>query len=76
MSQQIREVQEMGVDNFINLRLSGRNQFFYWLGKRSSELGHTREQQRKLIDDFYAKLQNKKGFTIREAYIAARVKPD
>lgn len=63
-----------GVDNYIAGHFSGRNQFFYWLGKRASELGHTREQKKKLVDDFYAKLDNKKGFSIREAYAAARVK--
>lgn len=63
-----------GVDNYIARHFSGRNQFFYWLGKRASELGHTREQKKKLVDDFYAKLENKKGFSIREAYAAARVK--
>lgn len=63
-----------GVDNYIAGHFSGRNQFFYWLGKRCSELGHTREQKKKVVDDFYAKLDNKKGFSIREAYAAARVK--
>ena len=63
-----------GVDNYIAGHFSGRNQFFYWLGRRASELGQTREQKKKLVDDFYAKLDNKKGFSIREAYAAARVK--
>lgn len=71
---QLLNVLHMGVDNYIAAHLGGRNQFFYWLGKRCSELGHTREQKKKVVDTFYAKLENKKNFSIREAYAAARVK--
>jgi len=74
VSQQIREVQSMGVDNYIETHFSGRNQFFYWLGKRSSELGHTKEEKKTMIQNFYNRLSNKKGFSVKEAFLAARVK--
>jgi len=74
VTQQIREAQELGVDNFIALHFSGRNQFFFWLGKRCSELGQTREQKKRMVESFYNKLQNKRGFSIVEAFAAARVK--
>lgn len=71
---QLLSVLEMGVDLYIDLHFSGRNQFFYWLGKRCSELNHSREQKKSIVDMFYVKLDNKKGFSVREAYAAARVK--
>lgn len=71
---QLLTVLHTGVDNYIAGHFSGRNQFFYWLGKRCVELGHTKDQKKKVVDDFYARLDNKKGFGIREAYAAARVK--
>lgn len=71
---QLLSVLEMGVDLYVDLHFSGRNQFFYWLGRRCSELNHTREQKKSIVDMFYAKLDNKKGFSVREAYAAARVK--
>lgn len=74
VKKQMLDVLATGVDNYIAGHFSGRNQFFYWLGKRCSELGHTREQKKKVVDDFYARMDNKKGFSIREAYAAARVK--
>jgi hypothetical protein len=63
-----------GVDNYIQVHFSGRNQFFYWLGKRCSELGHTRDQKKQMVDKFYERLENKRNFSKREAYMAARVK--
>lgn len=74
VTQQLLEVLEIGVDNTIANRFGGRNQFFYWLGKRAQELGHTREQKKILVDKFYARLEQKKGFSVMEAYAAARVK--
>lgn len=74
VTQQLLDVLEIGVDNTIANRFGGRNQFFYWLGKRAQELGHTREQKRALVDKFYARLESKKGFSVMEAYSAARVK--
>lgn len=61
-------------DQYMHGRFSGRNQFFYWVGKRLSELGHTREQKKAVVEKFYSKLQSKRDFSIREAYAAARVK--
>ena len=74
VSQQVREMFSIGVDKFAELHFSGRNQLFYWLGKRASELNYTREEKKKLIERAYERLQNKKGFGIKEAYLAARVK--
>lgn len=71
---QLLNVLNQGVDNYIAGNFGGRNQFFYWLGRRSSELGHTKAEKKILVDTFYNKLENKKGFSIREAYAAARVK--
>jgi len=76
VSQQIREAQSIGPDRFIQLHFTGRNQFFYWLHKRCSELNHTREEKRRLVQWFYDKLENKRNFSIREAFLAARVKVD
>lgn len=76
VTQQLLDVLAVGVDNTIANRFGGRNQFFYWLGRRSSELGHTREQKKQLVDKFYQRLENKKHFSIVEAYSAARVKRD
>jgi hypothetical protein len=55
-------------------RFSGRNQFFYWLGKRCSEAGLSRDQKQLLVRKAYEKLQDKKNFSIAEAYSAARVR--
>lgn len=74
VTQQLNEALQQGVDNFIEGKFGGRNQFFYWLGRRLSELGHTREQKKLTVDKFYSRLSNKRNFSIREAYMAARVK--
>lgn len=74
ITQQLREVQNVGVDNFIALHFSGRNQFYYWAGRRCAELNMTQAERKTLIERFYAKMENKKGFSIREAFSAARVK--
>lgn len=74
VSSQLLEVLHTGVDNYIAAHFSGRNQFFYWLGKRCSELGHTRPEKQKIVDKYYDRLDNKRGFTKAEAYAAARVK--
>lgn len=74
VTQQLLDVLDKGIDNVIAARFGGRNQFFYWLGRRSQELGHTREQKKALVDKFYNKLENKRKFSIAEAYSAARVK--
>lgn len=74
VTQQLNEMLELGVDNFLQAKEMGRNQFFYWLGKRLSELGHTRMQKKEFVDKIYNRLRNKKEFSIREAYAAARVK--
>jgi hypothetical protein len=74
VTQQLLEAQKMGVDNFIAAHFSGRNQFFYWLGRRCSELNHTRDEKKTTVERFYDRLENKKGFSIREAFLAARVK--
>lgn len=74
ITQQLREVQEVGVDNFIALHFSGRNQFYYWAGRRCSELNYTQAERKHLIERFYHRMENKKGFSIKEAFVAARVK--
>jgi hypothetical protein len=61
-------------DDYIAAHFSGRNQFFYWVGKRCTELKQTRAEKKQLVDRMYDKLQAKKGFTRNEAYAAARVK--
>lgn len=61
-------------DQYIMSHFGGRNQFFYWVGRRCTELKHTREEKKKVVDRIYDKLQNKKGFSKNEAYSAARVK--
>lgn len=74
VTSQLNEVLFQGVDNYIAGHFSGRNQFFYWLGKRLSELGKSRDEKKMLVDKFYQKMENKRNFGIREAYAAARVK--
>lgn len=74
VTQQLHQALEQGIDNYIEGHFSGRNQFFYWLGKRLQELGQTREQKKATVDKFYQRMQQKRGFSIREAYSAARVK--
>lgn len=74
VNQQIREAQKIGPDRFIQLHFSGRNQFFYWLGKRCSEIKQTRDEKKRLVEWFYNNLENKRGFSIKEAFLAARVK--
>jgi hypothetical protein len=74
ITQQLREVQEIGVDNFIAQHFSGRNQFFFWAGRRCAELNFTQDERKNLIQRFYDRLENKKGFSIREAFAAARVR--
>ena len=74
VTQQLLEMFDMGPDNFMQAKSMGRNQLFFWIGKRASELGHTREEKRKLVDRAYSRLENKKNFPITEAYSAARVK--
>ena len=61
-------------DAYITAHFSGRNQFFYWVGKRCSELNYTKEQKKITVTRIYDKLKNKKNFGIREAFAAARVK--
>lgn len=73
VSEQLLRVLEVGVDTYIETHFSGRNQFFYWLGKRCSELGHTRQKKKEVVDKFYELMHTKKGFGVREAYHAARV---
>lgn len=74
VTSQLLEVLHTGVDNYIAGHFSGRNQFFYWLGRRLSELGHTREQKKQMVDKYYERMENKKKFSKAEAYAAARVK--
>lgn len=74
VTQQLLELSSIGPDKFIAQHFSGRNQLFYWVGKRAVELGYTRDQKKSLVDRVYAKLENKRGFSIVEAYAAARVK--
>jgi len=61
-------------DTYIMAKFSGRNQFFYWVGKRCSELKQTKEQKKQVVDIIYDRLQDKSKFSRREAYAAARVK--
>lgn len=74
VTSQLIAVLEQGVDNYIANKFSGRNQFFYWLGKRCSELGQTKAEKRAIVDKFYERLNNKQSFSKMEAYSAARVK--
>jgi hypothetical protein len=74
VNSQLLEVLHTGVDNYISGHFSGRNQFFYWLGRRLSELNQTKDQKKQMVDKFYERLENKKKFTKVEAYAAARVK--
>lgn len=74
VTQQLNTVLAQGVDNYIEAHFGGRNQFFYWLGKRLSELGQSKEQKKLIVEKFYARLVNKRNFGIVEAFSAARVK--
>lgn len=74
VNKQLAQVRTVGVDTYIAEHFAGRNQFFYWLGRRSQELKQTREQKRELVEAYYNMLNNKSGFSIREAYMAARVR--
>ena len=74
VTQQLANVLSVGVDEYIAGHFGGRNQFFFWLGKRLSELGVSRAEKKQRVDLFYNRLQNKRGFGIVEAYHAARVK--
>jgi hypothetical protein len=54
--------------------LSGRNQFFFWLGQRLKEGNANTEQKLKIIEQTYNNLKNKADFKLTEAKQAARIK--
>lgn len=73
----VREGLQLGPEGIMaKYGLVGRNQAFYWFHKRLQEYGAPKEKKKQFVDQFYAKLENKKGFPIKEAYLAARVKCD
>ena len=54
--------------------ISGRNQFFFWLGQRLREGGATIMQKQAIVDQAYINLQNKADFSLQEARSASRVR--
>ncbi len=62
-------------DEMMQLRgLSGRNQFFYWLGCRMAELDKPNDARVHYVELAYNNLISTTGFSLEEAMIAARVK--
>lgn len=57
-----------------NVGLSGRNQFFFWLGNRIKELDCDDARSYTIVTRAYENLSNKDNFTFDEALSAARVK--
>lgn len=58
----------------VTLGLSGRNTFFYYLHERLKESGRSKEDVLFYIDLAYDQLKNKKDFSRKEAYNAARIR--
>jgi hypothetical protein len=56
------------------LGVSGRNAFFFWLGKRIDELRLDGSKRHSLILTAYERLKNKSNFSWNEAKLAARLK--
>lgn len=55
------------------LGIQGRNNLFFWLGKRLAEGGHSADFCSSYIRDVYDNLQDKTDFSWREAKSAARI---
>lgn len=55
------------------LKIEGRNSFFFWLGQRLLETGLSKAERREYIESAYSRLENKEDFKLREALMAARV---
>ena len=53
--------------------ISGRNAFFYWLYNRMQDCQLGRESRVSLVERAYANLKDTTGFSISEAYHAARI---
>jgi hypothetical protein len=56
-----------------SMDINGRNQFFFWLGQRLKELQLEQDKRKELVERAYLNLKNTSGFSISEAYSAARV---
>lgn len=54
--------------------LGGRNAFFYFLGQRMKEANIDVAKKQEYVDMAYSNLKNQSGFSLTEAYFAARVK--
>lgn len=54
--------------------IQGRNHFFFWLGCRITDANLSLDKRQKWVDSVYEKLQRKDGFSLEEAYVAARVR--
>lgn len=56
------------------LRLGGRNQTFYYLGQRMKDFNVPAERRIQYVETAYNNLRDRSGFSLEEAYMAARVK--
>jgi hypothetical protein len=56
------------------LNINGRNQMAYWMYCRFQELNLEHDKRQKYIDQFYANLRDKSGFSYEECLFAARLK--
>lgn len=56
------------------MQIDSRNGFMFWLGKRLKELELSEDTKYVLVDKAYNNLSSTNGFSIEEAYSAARLK--
>ena len=60
--------------NKLVLSFGSRNKFFFWLYNRCKELGISKETRQRFVDRAYSNLVDTRDFSIREAYVAARLR--
>lgn len=62
------------VEAMNEMNIDSRNRFFFWLGQRLKDLDISEESKVILVDTAYGNLTNTTGFSVSEAYNAARLK--
>jgi hypothetical protein len=71
---QLMEAMERPEETMNNIRLQGRNQFFFWLGNRIKEFDCDDSVSYTVVSKAYENLSNKDNFSFDEALAAARLK--
>lgn len=72
-SQSLIEIMHNPDIAILELKLSGRNALFHYIGQRLIEKNIDKSKKMYIIDNMYNNLKNKKNFTKQEAYLAARI---